>query len=359
MARTVVEIDVTSPTMSLTLPGAVPAPEGSVDTGVPWHYGDPHGEQRRLVAGVGAVDLSHRGVIRVSGPDRLGWLHSLTTQALEGLPPGQPTIALILSPHGHVEHELHVVDDGEATWLTVEPGAAASIAAYLDSMRFMLRVEVADVSTDWAVVWQPVRGSVEGRVTWSTPPEYAGVGVSDAGRDRGGDASRYVDHRPGVLVGREVLVPRDEALAALGDEPCGTWALEALRVAAGVPRVGFETDHRTLPHEVGWIGPAVHLAKGCYRGQEAVARVHNLGRPPRRLVLLHLDGSDGVLPVHGDAVRAGERVVGWVASSARHYELGPIATAVVKRATPVDDVLVVTTADGTEVAATQEIIVTP
>lgn len=341
---------------ALGLPGACPAPEGSIDEGVPWHYGDPHAEQRRLAAGTGAVDLSHRGVVAVTGPDRLTWLHSLTTQHLEGLAGGESTSALILSPHGHVEHDLHLSDDGETTWITVEPGAATSLVDYLDSMRFMLRVEVADVTDEWAVVWEPLREPSSDLVTWLVPSEVAGTGATDAGSDRGGDASKYVDHRPDVLVGREVLVRRDELLAALGDRPAGTWALEALRVAAAVPRVGFETDHRTLPHEVGWIGPAVHLAKGCYRGQEAVARVHNMGAPPRRLVLLHLDGSAETLPDHGDPVVLGEREIGWVGTAARHYELGPIATAVVKRSVDPGADLTVRAASGDLVAAQEPVI---
>ena len=341
---------------ALGLPGACPPPEGSPDAGVPWHYGDPHAEQRRLVEGQGAVDLSHRGVVTVTGPDRLTWLHSLTTQHLDTLGAGESTTALILSPHGHVEHELHLSDDGATTWITVEPGAAESLVAYLDSMRFMLRVEVADVSSDWAVIWQPVREVDDDRVTWLVPIDVAGVGASEAGSDRGGDASKYVDHRPDVLVGREVIVPRAQVLEALGDQPAGTWALEALRVAAAGPRVGAETDHRTLPHEVGWIGPAVHLSKGCYRGQEAVARVHNLGAPPRRLVLLHLDGGAETLPAHGDPVMLGDREIGWVGSSARHFELGPIATATVKRSVDPAADLVVRTAGGDMVAAQEAVI---
>lgn len=341
---------------ALDLPGAVPAPPDAPDSGVPWHYGDPHGEQRRLAAGRGAVDLSHRGVVAVTGPDRLTWLHSLTTQHLESLSPGESTTALILSPHGHIEHELHLADDGTTTWITVEPGAAPALVAYLDSMRFMLRVEVADVTDAWAVVWEPVRVDDDRRVAWLVPADMAGVGATDAGRDRGGDAGKYVDHRPDVLVGREVLVPREDLLPALGSDPAGTWALEALRVAAAVPRLGFETDHRTLPHEVGWIGPAVHLAKGCYRGQEAVARVHNLGAPPRRLVLLHLDGGAEALPAHGDPVLLGEREVGWIASSARHHELGPVATAVVKRTIDPRAALTVRTGAG-DMVATQETVI--
>lgn len=341
---------------ALDLPGACPPPDASLDQGVPWHYGDPHAEQRRLAAGSGAVDLSHRGVISVTGPDRLTWLHSLTTQHLEALGAGTSTTALILSPHGHVEHELHLADDGTTTWITVEPGDAPALVAYLDSMRFMLRVEVADVTADWAVIWEPLREPRPDHVTWLVPADMAGAGHVDAGSDRGGDASKYVDHRPDVLVGREIIVPRADLLELLGDEPSGTWALEALRVAAAVPRLHQETDHRTLPHEVGWIGPAVHLSKGCYRGQEAVARVHNLGAPPRRLVLLHLDGGAESLPAHGDPVLLGDREIGWVASAARHYELGPVATAVIKRSVDPSADLIVRASSG-DIAAAQEPVI--
>ena len=220
----------------------------------------------------------------------------------------------MLSPHGHVEHELHLVDDGTTTWITVEPGTGEALRTYLDSMRFMLRVEVA-ARPDLGVAWEPALDEDrDGHPTWLVPDDFAGSGVTPAGRDRGGSADRYVPERPAFFGGREVILPVEEidARVAADGHPAGTWALEALRVAAAVPRIGFETDHRTLPHEVGWIGPAVHLAKGCYRGQEAVARVHNLGRPPRRLALAHLDGTAGVLPAHGDDVLVDDRVVGWV-----------------------------------------------
>jgi hypothetical protein len=308
--------DVTSPL--LTRPGAVPA--DPPDAGVAAHYGDPYREQRLLVDRRAAVDLSHRPVLRVSGADRLSWLHSLTTQHLEHIEPGVPTETLVLSPHGHVEHQLALVDDGEAIWAHLEPGTAEGLVGYLDSMRFWSKVEVEDVTASYAVVLTPT--AVAGAPSRETPD------------------------------GVESFVARGDLETALAGDLAGVWALEALRIAAGRPRFGLETDHRTIPHEVGWIGPAVHLDKGCYRGQETVARVHNLGRPPRRLVLLHLDGSESVLPGHGEPVLLDDRQVGFVTSSARHHELGPIALALVKRSTPADVPLV---AGG--VAAAQEAVV--
>jgi tRNA-modifying protein YgfZ len=290
------------------------------DAGVAAHYGDPMREQRTP----GPVDLSHRGVVKVSGPDRLSWLHSLTTQHVEHLGPGSSTEALILSPQGHVEHALYAVDDGTAFWAHTEPGAAPALVAFLDSMRFLLQVDVADMTDEFAVVWE-----------------------ADTER-HGSYLSRLTDR------GREVFVARSELAGYLADSPSGIWAHEALRIAAHQPRLGVDTDHKTIPHEVGWIGSAVHLDKGCYRGQETVARVHTLGRPPRRLVMLHLDGSAEQLPVHCDPVRLDGQEVGFVGSAARHYELGPIALAMVKRTVPVDASLL---AGG--VAAAQEVIVDP
>jgi hypothetical protein len=302
----------------LHLDGAV-AGDG-IDAPVAAHYGSLTGEQRTLEGGEGFVDLSHRDVVRVSGPDRLAWLHSLTTQFLEGLQPRLPTAALVLSPQGHVEHAMYGVDDGEAFTAHLEPGQAAALVEWLDRMRFMMRVEVDDVTEELAVTWRP------------------------AARLDGAPYSGYE------------LIPRGEleTYAAAAGPACGMWAFEALRIARGEPRLGLDTDHRTIPNEAGWIGTAVHLDKGCYRGQETVARVHTLGRPPRRLTMLHLDGSDNRLPQRGSDLLLGERAVGFVGTSARHHELGPIALAMVKRNVPLEAELVT---DG--LAAAQEVVVDP
>lgn len=337
----------------------IPAPESDLDFGVAWHYGDPHREQRILLSGEASVDLSHWGVVTVTGVDRLTWLHSLTTADLEGLEPRASRTALILSPHGHVEHELHVVDEGETTWLIVPPNTSAGLVDYLNSMRFMMRVEVSEVSKEYAVVWEPVRQVDESVPTWLTPAEFAGLDATNSGTHRGGTADKYIVARPEPFLGRQVIVPRDRLQKRLDQFPnrAGTWAFNAIRVAAGVPQWAHETDHKTLPHELGWIGSGVHLSKGCYRGQETVARVHNLGKPPRRLVLLHLDGSESDLPEHGDEVRtAAGKVVGSIGTAARHYELGPIATAVIKRSTPSDETLHVIH-DGNVITANQELVV--
>ncbi len=306
------------PSPLLRLPGAVGG--DGIDSPVAAHYGSFNNEQRVLESGEGFVDLSHRGVVRVSGPDRLTWLHSLTSQHLESLAPNVATAALILSPQGHVEHAMYGVDDGEVFTAHVEPGQAPALVEWLDKMRFMMRVEVTDVTEEVAVAWRP------------------------AARVDGAPYSGYV------------FVPREELakFAEAAGPACGMWAFEALRIARGEPRLGLDTDHRTIPNEAGWIGTAVHLDKGCYRGQETVARVHTLGRPPRRLTLLHLDGSVNRLPVRGAELLYNGKSVGFVGTSARHHELGPIALGMVKRSVPLD-----VTLDADGIPAAQDVVVDP
>ena len=316
----------------LDLPGAVAA--DGIDAGVAAHYGSLYGEQRVLDEGDGFVDLSHRDVLRIEGPDRLTWLHNLTSQHFAALAPKAWTGALVLSPQGHVEHAFYGYDDGEAFVAHTEPGQAAGLIEFLERMKFMTRVEVSDVTADLAVTWRPRAPLVEVRGAQATSLETPHV-------------NPYAQYE---------LVPRDQltAYADAAGPACGFWAFEALRIARGEPRLGLDTDHRTIPNEAGWIPSAVHLDKGCYRGQETVARVHTLGRPPRRLTLLHLDGSENRLPVRGTDVLLGEKAIGFVGTSARHHELGPIALAMIKRNVALDAQLVT---DG--LPAAQEVLVDP
>jgi hypothetical protein len=315
----------------LDLAGAVEAQWP--DEGVAAHYGDPAREQRVMSERPTLVDRSNRGVIKVTGPDRLSWLHSLTSQHLERLTPGRTERALVLSPQGHLEHHLTLIDDGAATWIHVEPHTAQALVDYLNSMRFMLRVEVEDLTGTLAVATV-------------TSPDGAAPVVEDV------DAMAVMQGP----FGTDLIVEPDAVGKLAATYPvAGLWAFEAARIAAHIPRPGLDTDHRTLPHEVGLIETAVHLNKGCYRGQETVARIQNVGRPPRRLVFLHLDGSVDRLPAHGAPITTEDGTeVGFVGSAARHYELGPVGLGLIKRTVPADSPLL---ADG--VAAAQEVIVSP
>jgi folate-binding protein YgfZ len=314
----------------------------SADAGVAAHYGDPMREQRTLETAVGLVDRSNRDVIAVPGEDRASWLHTLTTQHLSDLSAGQASELLVLSPHGHLEQHAYITEDGTTAWLDTEPGTGEGLLKYLEMMKFFTRVEPRDAASEIAVLSLVGPGAVdvvgglgEPRVkpvpgpkfaAGSVPPEPTAIYPVRAFES--GLARR-------VPLGVDLLIPRTakhDVIAKLGVPPAGLWAYEAIRVAHRIPRLGWESDHRTIPAEAGFLAAAVHLDKGCYRGQETVARVHHLGRPPRRLALLHLDGvATDNPPSHGTPVILDGRAVGFVGTAVRHHELGMIALAVVKR----------------------------
>ncbi|MFT3970955.1 MAG: folate-binding protein [Micropruina sp.] len=287
--------------------------ETGPDAGAVWHYSDPIREQRRLAAGEATVDMSHRPVFSISGPDRLSWLNNIASQKLDDLAPGQWTTAYILDPQGRISHVFGGIDDGETLWASTEPGRLDALLAWLRRMQFAARVEIVDRSDTQAM----------------------------------------------VIAGGPRIVPREELEEVLGEQRAGTWAADALRIESGQPRTFVDTDEKTIPNELAnpdglVLGDGVHLQKGCYPGQETVARVYTLGRPPRRLTRLHLDGTAEALPAVGADVVLDGRVVGRVGSSARHHELGPIALALIKRNVSADAQVLV---DGID--ASQELIVDP
>ncbi|MFJ3956117.1 YgfZ/GcvT domain-containing protein [Arthrobacter sp. NPDC090010] len=354
-------MEYTSPLLSR--PAAVVS--SGVDAGVAAHYGQPLKEQRALAQGRAVVDLSHLGVVTVTGPDRLSWLDTLSSQRVNALAPGESTQLLLLDIQGRIEFDIRMVDDGATAWLIVEPGLAEPLAQFLDRMRFMLRVEVSDVTDSWAVLGGTAGlEALEGLNRWRDPwPEVSAGGYSYA-------VVAPDDHpgrgRPWI----EWIVPRSELESrTAGLELAGMMAAEALRIAAWRPRQGFETDSRAIPHELDLIRTAVHLAKGCYKGQETIARVHNLGHPPRRLVFLQLDGSQHTLPALDSPVVLDGKTVGRLSSVAQHHEMGPIALALVKRSVDAGAVLTVVDSTGSQDAegeavveeypAAQEVIVAP
>jgi folate-binding protein YgfZ len=280
--------------------------EDGPDKGAIWHFGEPVKEQRALEVGKAWADLSHLSVIAVSGDDRLKWLHDLTTQFLNDLEVGIWKAAMILDPQGHVEYQFNLVDDAKTTWLVLDSKYVETLITYLTKMKFMLKVDVRDATSEFAVLRAP-----------------------GATTEIGG---------PFALVPRIEVEQMAVTFNAVATQ-VGTWALDAERVAAGRARIGFETDHKTIPNEIGVLNGAVHMNKGCYRGQETVAKIYNLGNPPRRLVMLHLDGSDVGFPATGTAIEKDGVQVGFIGTVARHHELGTIALAIVKRNTPMEATL--------------------
>ena len=321
---------------------AVPAPDSGPDAGEIWHYGDPLGEQRAAETDAALVDRSQRAVLTLTGGDRQTWLHSISTQHVSQLPDGASTQNLSLDGQGRVEDHWIQTELGGTTYLDTEPWRGEPLLSYLRKMVFWS--EVTPGTADTAVLSLLGPRLADQAVLNvlgldALPAELIAVPVAGGG---------FVRRTPGAPAGQielDLLVPRGESavwqnrLARAGVRAAGVWAYEAHRVAALRPRLGVDTDERTIPHEVGWIGGpgegAVHLDKGCYRGQETVSRVHNLGKPPRMLVLLHLDGSVD-RPSTGDAVLAGGRAVGRLGTVVEHVDLGPVALALLKRGLPAD-----------------------
>ncbi|MBV8930059.1 MAG: folate-binding protein YgfZ [Mycobacteriaceae bacterium] len=332
---------------------AVPAPAASPDAGAIWHFGDPLGEQRSALTDAVAIDRSHRSVLTLTGPERLSWLHNISSQHVADLHDGATVQNLSLDGQGRVEDHWIQTELGGVTYLDTEPWRGEPLLAYLRKMVFW-----ADVLPDGA----------DFGVLSLLGPALSAAGLLDAlGIDAlpeslpkskalplpgGGFVRRMPADARGPAIALDVVAPRgslsalSERLHATGVRPAGVWAYEAHRVAGLRPRLGVDTDERTIPHEVGWIGAAVHLDKGCYRGQETVARVYNLGRPPRMLVLTHLEGS-GERPVTGSPVLAEGRAVGRLGTVVDHVDLGPVALALVKRGVPAEAPL---TADGVPLA---------
>lgn len=306
--------------------------------------------QRDIERGNLLVHAQSLALITVTGLDRLVWLNSLITQDILSLEPGDTVESLLLSPQGRIEHSFFVHDDGVTTWLLTDVSHRDTLFQWLSSMVFRMDVEVA----------------IPGGLTIV-------AGTSRAALDAAGDAVViFHDHWPKVQSGSVGYAPEphlgdgwsllygvfpDEAVAG----PSASWPsaehLDALLIAAARPTM-VDVDSTALPHELDWLRSAVHLNKGCYRGQETVAKVHNLGHPPRRLTLLHLDGSASLLPEPGDAVMSGDTQVGHVTRAAWHYEQGPLALALLKRTTPVEITLSVVNDQG-NIPAHQEVIVPP
>ena len=317
---------------------AVPAPDTGPDAGAVWHYGDPLGEQRAATDEAVVVDRSHRAVLTLTGGDRKSWLHSVSTQHVSELSDGTVTQNLSLDGQGRVEDHWIQTELGDVTYIDTESWRGQPLLAYLRKMVFWsdVAIEPADLAVLSLLGPRLADETVLGALGLdSLPAEDTAVALPD-----GGFVRRISS--PGIEL--DLLVPRAQAsdwldrLTAAGVRRAGVWAYEAHRVAALRPRLGVDTDERTIPHEVGWIGSAVHLDKGCYRGQETVARVHNLGKPPRMMVLLHLDGSTD-RPSTGDPVLAGGRAVGRLGTVVDHVDLGPISLALLKRGLPADTAL--------------------
>lgn len=327
----------------------MPGPGDLLSADTAWHYGDPLGEQRAAQRGVIIADRSDRAVLEIAGAERLTWLHTISSQHIATLADRSSAEDLSLDLNGRVEEHFVLTDIDGVTWIDTEGSRGGPLLDFLTKMVFWAKAEPA-ARADMKVLTLIGPGALDGPVA-----DLLEIGADAVVYQAGGLPESHHEDEPlgfwrrmpplgedldlpvvDLVVPEYVLTRWWDTLSEAGARMAGSWAFEALRVAARRPRLGADTDERTIPHEVDWIGGpdefgAVHLDKGCYRGQETVARVHNLGKSPRRLVLLHLDGSVDERPVPGDPVTVGGRTVGRVGTVVDHHEWGPIALALVKR----------------------------
>lgn len=379
----------------------------------PEHFGNPLREQALLAQGQAWAWLS-RDVVEVSGADRLGYLTTVSSQVLTDLEnDGQSRQVLFLDANGHILYAALAVSalvpapaeqaaPGEqSVLLLVDAGCGDGLAQLLNSRRFMLRVQaqvrpdlqvagaigdgvqkLADVVKNLVTTWHdPWPGITPGGSTYFTGTRHPGANYRAGGvvvALEAGQAAPGQEQASGQEAAQLALAPGQAAAsgsaAAPGQETVpgqatgltqvGELAWEALRIEAGLPRWAREVDARAIPNELDWLRTGVHLNKGCYPGQETIARTVNLGRPPRRLVQLQLAGWQGQLPEVGARVYlpAGDnpagKAVGTITSVARHWELGNIALALVRRGVPAQAELAVDLEDGYE-SASQELLVDP
>ncbi len=300
------------------------------------HFGGPIPEQRTLTEGPeSSVVVDDSTVVyRLRGADRLTWLHSLTSQSLVGMQPGDSAETLILDPNGHVEHMLRLVEGtDETTWMLLHVGYAEAAVEWLNKMRFRADVSIEDASADVVTVSEyragsPARALLPVIATWVDPWGE----VVDGGFSYANELPEW--HRVVHLVPADWATSVSPLIADGSLKLAGHLAADALRIAAGRPEPTDFEGVNALPHEYDLLRTSVHLNKGCYRGQETVAKVFNVGRPPKRLVMLYLDGSDVELPAAPPPIPGVIEMgnpVGWILAAAHHYELGPIALAVLLR----------------------------
>lgn len=313
---------------------------------VPLHYGNPGAEERALADGQAFTDFSDREIVQVSGADRLSWLESLSTQRFVDIEEGGSRELLILSPQGHIENQAGVYEDDESTWLICDSGYGQEMVDFLNSMRFMLRVEVR-ARPDMAAlavygdfppeaVQAAASGGEPARI-WRDPWAYTAGGGAHYGVEDGNHPGCAGESMRVLLCQRNKLADTAHACIVAGYRLAGSLAAEAMRVRSWRPRMSCEgAVPSALPHELDWLRTAVHLHKGCYRGQETVAKIVNLGRPPRRLTYLYLEGEFGELPSVGSDVMWNGRVCGQLTSAVRSTDEGPVALAVLRRAVPLD-----------------------
>jgi folate-binding protein YgfZ len=288
------------------------------------------GQYRALREGAGVLDRSERGKIVVGGPDAADFVQAQLTNDIEGLAPGEGCYAALLDRKGHMQADMRVLRLGaEEIWLDTEREARDAVLRHLSMYRIGRELELVDNPTQ-AIL--STIGPRAAELTGAGPlsPEHAHREI-----ELGGVACRAVATDLGVDL---ICAAGDAgtlagALHAAGAVRVGEAAAEILRVESGRPRFGREMTTATIPQEAGIDDRAVSFSKGCYIGQETVARLHYKGKPNR-----HLRGLRLAAPVDdGDPIVLDGREVGRIGTAVLSPAFGPLALAVIRREAELGD----------------------
>lgn len=305
-------------------------------------FGDIVNEYAALADGPGLVNRNHRGLIEITGKDRLAWLHNLTTNQVKSLSPGDGNYAFVLNIKGRILFDLNILVQRDSLWLDLDRSFLPVALAHLNKYVIMEDVRIKDQSDEFFRLGLSGdgAGALGERFGASNVRNLAQLGRASF-RVGDIDVALFRDDFCGPF-GVEFLVPLEAAeqvWAALTNTSCvpsalpvGVEAVEIRRIEAGIPAPGAEITDEALPAETGQMPRAVSFNKGCYLGQEVVERMRARHVVARQLVGLVLEGNRAMQP-GAEIVGADEKPVGKVTSSCHSIALDlPIALGYVRTA---------------------------
>ncbi|MBS0171273.1 MAG: aminomethyltransferase family protein [Nitrospira sp.] len=325
---------------------------------VPAHYGDASAEHAAVRQGVGVSDLSHRGKMRVTGDDRIKWLQSIISNDILPLQPGQGRYSSFLTHKGKMLGYFRVYVQSDAVW--IEDVGEVGDATFQALRKFLLygtKAKMENCAESWGLLL------VSGPKASETVKAAFGTDVSalpllhTMSLTINGQQTMILRTEETGEIDLEILLPADAVVPAweqllaagapFGITPVGAQARELLRIEGGLPKAGPDLNEEIVPPEANLEGKAFSLSKGCYPGQEVVARMDTYGNVRRHLVGLLIQ--DQAVPEHGSKLFSGDREVGWISSAV----LSPQRNAVLAFGFPLRDFSAPNTELTVEVAGTR------
>lgn len=292
-----------------------------------------------LTSTAGFVDVGGRAKIEITGDDRAAFLHNLTTAPIRSLQPGQGCEAFVLDVRGHTLGHLLVFCTPQSLVIDSVAGENGRLASHFERYHIREKVEIHDRTDEWGellVAGEKSRSILGSLIAGDTSAAFQEERLSHCQAELAGQTAwlRNVEITGNnsvlLMAPRDSIEPISTALAAAGVRRCGCMALASLRIEAGWPNFGVDITDKNLPQEVGRTSQAISFTKGCYLGQETVARIDALGHVNKMLCGVRFAGQE--IPPAGTELRAADAVVGTVTSAAFSPKLSaPLALAYIRR----------------------------